>query len=390
MKNLKLAHKMLILSLILMGSMLTVAYVAVNQLSEVDGQVRRLVDGTIQRRDTLTDLQSKLLVSIRNQKNAIIAPDDERSKGFAETSRAILKDVAAVVEKLKEQTSKDGVEGQSAAVEAIAKAIDANQKINDNVLDLAVQNTNLKARLLLKGDFRQQTNVLVKLIRKSAGETASKSNPGAADVARLSSLFEVYGALLGMHPVLVRHINSSSKEEMAAEEKTLSELMDTIQTGLPALSESDPTSQAEGRSAFAELKTSTANLVKLSETDSNNRSIALSLGESVTAGNRVHRANHRPLQASLDRGHDRAGPQRDRLHDRHRLDTRRRAGEPPDRRARRHVRDSIGHQAGPRSPQPYSRWPTATSDGESRSSSATRSVNSPRPPTPWRTPSAAS
>jgi methyl-accepting chemotaxis protein len=242
------------------------------------------VDGTIQRRDTLTEVQSKLLLSIRNQKNAIIAPDDESSMEFAEASRSLLKDVVAAVETLKEQTADDGVEGQTAVVEAIAKAIDANQKINNDTLDLAVQNTNLKARLLLKGDFRRQSIVLEKLIRKSVGEAASKSNPGEADIARLSSLFDLNGALLEMHPVLVSHINSS-KEEKAAEEKKLTELIDKVRAGLSSLSESESTIQAEGRAAFAELETITANLVRLSETDSNNRCIEIALGESITSAN---------------------------------------------------------------------------------------------------------
>ena len=87
-KNLKLAHKMLVLSAILMGSMLAVAFVAVNQLSELNAQIRQLVDRTIQKREVLSDLQAKLLASIRAQKNAILAPDDERSKEYAAASRS--------------------------------------------------------------------------------------------------------------------------------------------------------------------------------------------------------------------------------------------------------------------------------------------------------------
>ena len=50
MKNLKLAHKMLVLTIILMASMLVVAYVAVNRLAAVNAQVRQLVDRTILKR----------------------------------------------------------------------------------------------------------------------------------------------------------------------------------------------------------------------------------------------------------------------------------------------------------------------------------------------------
>ena len=80
-KNLKLAHKMLVLSAILMGSMLAVAFVAVNQLSELNTQIRQLVDRTILKREVLADLHTKLLASIRAQKNAIIVPGRRAVEG---------------------------------------------------------------------------------------------------------------------------------------------------------------------------------------------------------------------------------------------------------------------------------------------------------------------
>ena len=65
MKNLKLAHKMLVLTIILMASMLVVAYVAVNRLAAVNAQIRQLVDRTIQKRNLASDLQNKLVLGIR-------------------------------------------------------------------------------------------------------------------------------------------------------------------------------------------------------------------------------------------------------------------------------------------------------------------------------------
>src|SRR5262249_3799832 len=150
-KNLKLAHKMLVLSAILMGSMLAVAFVAVNQLSEVNTQIRQLVDRTILKREVLSDLQSKFLASVRAQKNAILAPDDERSKEYSGSSRSLFTDARAALDRLKGLVSADRVEGRAAAVEALGKAIDASQKVNNDTLDLAVQNTNVKAKRLLKG-----------------------------------------------------------------------------------------------------------------------------------------------------------------------------------------------------------------------------------------------
>src|SRR4051794_15613699 len=160
MKNLKLAYKMLILAAILMGSVLAVAFVAVNQLSELNTQMRRLVEITILKRGVLAELHTKLLASNRAQKNAVISPDDEQSKELAESSRSLVTDARSALERLKGLTGTDRAEGQSAAVEALGKAVDGFVKANADTLDLAVQNTNVKAKRLLKGDFQRQTNIL--------------------------------------------------------------------------------------------------------------------------------------------------------------------------------------------------------------------------------------
>src|SRR4051794_3888480 len=283
MKNLKLAYKMLILAAILMGSVLAVACVAVNQLSELNTQMRRLVDSTILKREVLADLHTKLLASNRAQKNAVISPDDELSKELADSSRSFVTDVRSALERLKGLTAADRVEAQSAGVESLGRAVDGFVKTNADTLDLAVQNSNVKAKRLLKGDFQRQTNILAALLGKWIAGVASKPNAVAADVARLKTLDEIHAALLGIYPVLVRHIETSVKEEKAAEEKKLAELQDRIQAGLATVSDGDPAGQVEGRAALAEIRSLQASMLKLSEIDASNRSAKLSLGEAKTA-----------------------------------------------------------------------------------------------------------
>ena len=200
--------------------------------------------------------------------------------------------------------------------------------MNTDTLDLAVQNTNVKAKQLLKGDLQRQTNILAALLRKWIAGVASKPNPGAADLARLKSLYEVHAALLGMYPVLVRHIESSSKEEMAAEEKKLAELQDLIQAGLAAVSEGDPAGQVEGRAALAEIRSLQASILKLSR-NRLQQPLRHDVARRVEGrGGRVHGADRRPRQAPRRGGHDRPGPQRGRVHDRAGLDPRRHARGP--------------------------------------------------------------
>jgi methyl-accepting chemotaxis protein len=282
-KNLKLSQKMIVLSAILMGSIIAVALVAVNQLSELNAQMRQLVDRSILKRAVLADLHTKLLASNRAQKNSVISPDDDQSKQLADSSRSFMKEVRSALDRLKDLSAVDGVKSESAAVEAIEKAVDSYEKLNAATLDLAILNSNLKAKRLLKDDLQRQTNILAALLKKWVARMASKPNPGAADVSGLKTLDDVHAALLGMYPVLVRHIESSGKEEKAAEEKKLTELQDQVQAGVAAVSEGDAAGQVEGRAALAEIRSLQARILKLSDADSTNRSATLTLGEAKTA-----------------------------------------------------------------------------------------------------------
>ncbi|QEH32479.1 Methyl-accepting chemotaxis protein 4 [Aquisphaera giovannonii] len=283
MMNLKLSHKMLMVAAILMASMFTVGLVAVTRLANMNAQIRELVDRTFVKREVLADVQAKLLECLRAQKNAVIAPDDEASKNFAAASRSFLAVVRSGLERLKALTTADLAEGQVAATDALGSSVEAFAKVNSDALDLAVQNTNLKAKRILKGDIQRQTDILASLLRKWIAVLASKPSPSAADVARLKALAEVQAALLGMYPALARHIETSSREEMAVEEKRLAELQGRIQSGLEMAREWDAAGQAEGGAALAEIRSLQAGILKLSEIDSTNRAAMLSLGESMTA-----------------------------------------------------------------------------------------------------------
>jgi methyl-accepting chemotaxis protein len=283
-KNLKLAHKMLALTVILMASMLAVSYVAVNRLSGLNAQIRQLVDRTIQKRTLGSDLQVKVLGSIRAQKNSILSPDDERSKEFAAVSRTSLTDAHALFDKLKQLIIEDKVEGQSAAADALGKSIDAAEKVNNEALDLSTQNTNVKAKRLYNSDIQRHINTLAAHFQKWVDSVPSKEPLSAADVARLKTLHGIHTALLELHPNTLRHIESSSEEEMGTQERKLAELQERIQNGLTTASGGDPTGQVEPRAALADLKNAYTNLFKLSKLDTNNRSTSLSLNESRVAG----------------------------------------------------------------------------------------------------------
>jgi methyl-accepting chemotaxis protein len=269
---------MLVLTIILMASALIVAYVSLNRLEAVNAQIRELVDRTMRKSNLASDLQYRLMLGIRAQKNAMMSTEDEPSKEFAKESRTQMSEGRASFDKLSELVAGDHAEGQTAAVGALGKSIDALQKVNNEILDLSVQNSNAKADRLLAGDIQRQVNVLAAHFQKWVA-AATKGNPDASGVARLKTLYEINTALLELHPNTVKHIDSSKDEERSAQEKKLAELQDQIQNGLAIASGGEPTSQVEPRAALADIKSTYSNLIKLSRQNTINRGTALSLNE---------------------------------------------------------------------------------------------------------------
>ncbi len=282
MKTLKLAHKMLILAAILMGAMVAVALVAAVRLAELNTRMQRLVNQTVVKRERLVELHVDLLASIRAQKNAVLAHDDESSRQFADRSRSSIGEVREALAGLKGLVAADPEPEQSAAVERLARAVDGFERVNTQALDLAVLNTNLKAREIVKGDLQHQIDQLSRLLETWVEETATVTPATEAELARLRALDEIHAALLRMPPVLLKHIDASSRDDMTADAKTLVELQDRVQAGLTTLSDSGLAGQIEARALVTEIRSLAAGILKLSEVDSSNRSIALSLGESVT------------------------------------------------------------------------------------------------------------
>ncbi|MHC5540928.1 HAMP domain-containing methyl-accepting chemotaxis protein, partial [Singulisphaera rosea] len=284
MKNLKLAHKMLVLTVILMTSILVVAIVAVNRLERVNSQNRNLVDRTILKSKLTSQLQVHILDTIRAQKNSILSPDDERSKEFAALSRASLSQAHTVFDRLSGLILQDHVEAQAVAVGALNDALVAYEKVNEEVLNLSVQNTNVKARKQLAGDVRRQANILAAYFQKWFAAVASKNPPNAAELARLDAVYKLHTALLELIPSAAKHIEASDEDEMSALEKKMAEIQEQLQNGLAAASGGDPTTQVEPLAALGDLRTALAGLIKLSRTNSNNRSVAITLtGSKVTA-----------------------------------------------------------------------------------------------------------
>ncbi len=284
MKNLSLARKMLLLTLILITTTLLVAYVAWNRLSIVNGQVQHLVNRTIAKRDLLSTFHVKFLATIRAQKNSILNTEDEAAKSFAALSRTLMGEARKSLDQLKDLTTEDRVEGQGTTMDALSKAYDNFAKVNTETLELSVQNSNIKSKKILESDVARQVKILSEYFQRWLDEVLSMNDATPERSERLKSLYAINSALLDLYPETMKHIESSSKEQMDAQEQKIAVLQTSIQNGIPIASGGNLTSLIAPNAALSEIKSAYSNIIRLSRLDTTNRSIGLSLNESKIAG----------------------------------------------------------------------------------------------------------
>ncbi len=287
MKNFKLATKMFVLTIVLVASVLVVAIVAVSQLAAVNEQIRKLVDSTFAKSGQLSETHVNFLAAIRAQKNAVLSPEDESSKAFAVTSRTNISQAKASLDKLQILINKDPGSVQTGAIENLQSALKQVETANNSVLALAVQNSNVKARKLLSTDIQRHVEFLAARFRVWIEETISKGQSDSQTLSRLQMLYEVNDSLMLILPTTIRHIESSGDREMTEQEKKLVEVQARIQRNLVVASGSDATNQTEVQQRLWELKSGLERITDLSRLDTNNRSAAMSLGESRERGDEL-------------------------------------------------------------------------------------------------------
>jgi methyl-accepting chemotaxis protein len=276
-KNLKLAHKMLVLTLILMVSLLVVAYVAVDRLSVVNAEIQQLVDQTMKKGETLGKLHVDFLSSVRAQKNAIMSPDDEISKINADLSEAAITSAESHLKELTQQLGRNPSDLQSTEMDELSESMDEYGKLNDEALKLSVENTNSKARNLLSGDIQREVDMLAARFQSWIEQAAAKTEPKAEDLERMEAITSILRTTLEVGPNLLKHIDSSSIDELTGQETKLAAMQEQILEGLDKASGGDPAGQVEARATLAEMKGTITKLLQFSRLDTNSKSTTISL-----------------------------------------------------------------------------------------------------------------
>jgi hypothetical protein len=232
-----------------------------------------------ERIDRVRRTQLAIASASEAEKSAVLATTDEDSRTYADQARAATAEAERERLELGGILATDGTPQERELLARFSEAFANLRRIDDDVLRLAVLNTNLKAYALAFGPAADAVSeVDASLAREAARHVGT---PEAADVTALA-----FGARLGIlriQGLLAPHIAEESdagmdrmEAAMAAEEQQVRKDLDGL-AALPATKgDADVAVAAAAFARYGELK---VRILALSRQNTNVRSLALSLDQ---------------------------------------------------------------------------------------------------------------
>jgi hypothetical protein len=223
------------------------------------------------------DLRVQFSKAADASNRAVMADTDEASNTFAYEAAQALRDVQGDIWALEPHLRHLGYPNETRLLEEFDKHFAAYLNIDRTVLELAVENTNLKAQRLSFGPAREAADAFRDSVQSIPSATPSKD-------CRVESL--VARAVLAVREIQVLqapHIAEADDAAMTRMETEMGRLEVTARDAMKDLAGLvEPKARPHVAAAFAALerfKDVSSQIVALSRRNSNVRSLALSLRE---------------------------------------------------------------------------------------------------------------
>jgi hypothetical protein len=228
-----------------------------------------------------SDLRVQFTRAADASNRAVMADTDEASTAAAHEAEQATQSVQRDIDTLRKILQDLGDRAELAQLDAFKARFDEYRKLDETILPLAVENTNIKAQRLAFGPAQEAVNAFRQSLETAARFGAGKNSaPVEALVARATA------AVLEVQVIEARHIAESDEAAMTRMEaamKTAEAIaytaVGTLKGQLPAAA--GPALTAAG-TALDQLSATNAEIVTLSRRNSNVRSLALSLGRKRT------------------------------------------------------------------------------------------------------------
>jgi hypothetical protein len=227
----------------------------------------------IEARHVAADLHVQLVRVSEATDRAVLADTDEESATNAQQARSALRAVQTGLAELGTLLRQLGYADESARLDELGKSFEDYRKADEQVLTLAVENTNLKAQRLSFGPVREAADAF-----RGALATFARSVP-AKDRCRVDG--EVARAVLAVREIQIEqapHIAEADEAAMSRMEKDMAARETTAREALAALGRgAKPGALDAAQGELDEFEKLSSELLRLSRRNTNVRSLSLAL-----------------------------------------------------------------------------------------------------------------
>ena len=229
--------------------------------------------------DLVGRMQVALAAASEAEKSAVLAVTDSDSRRFADEARAARAELDRERQELDELLASGGTQRERELLARFSEAFENLGRVDEEVLRLAVKNTNLKAYGLL---FGPAADALAEMDAALARLGVKRADPAEARRTMMLA-FEARIGVLRIHALLAPHIAEESDPKMDRLEASMRDEEKRVDEDLAALVEApglraDP-DLATARASFARYVSLKTQIVAFSRENTNVRSLSLSMGE---------------------------------------------------------------------------------------------------------------
>jgi hypothetical protein len=231
------------------------------------------------------EMRISLTAASELEKSAVMATTDEASQSFADQARAATAVVEAGRSKLKPLLEADGTKGEGELLDRFSHAFAELNVIDQNLLELATKNTNLKAYSLAFGPAADTLREMDAALSRILTESARSDSPKIRQATLLAS--RAQSGALRIQALLPPHIGEESDQKMDDLEAQMAREDQEVRKSLNGLAgifrgegNKDLEVATSHYAAFTELRDQ---ILRLSRENTNVRSLTISLNQKRTA-----------------------------------------------------------------------------------------------------------
>ena len=269
------AGLLLLLAVLLLG--LVLMWISI-KYEHINLGFKDMIGIMLKKTEIISRMRASLLTSVDAEKSAVMADTDEASRAFADQSRQAADAVDRDRRELGLLVEKDHTEREMELLREFDGCWAESRKIDQVLLELAVENTNIKAANL---SFGEGSSALERY--EQALTDVKRSASSSRNANQISDL--VYNAVtagLKIHYLQAPHIAAANDDQMDKIEADIKHQNDLIRSSLSTLKHLVPkekqASLRQAEAAYDELARVTAEVIALSRQNTNIKSFELSLG----------------------------------------------------------------------------------------------------------------